>query len=76
MKFKIIGIIFLGFIWACHSGRKSVERGEGVEIVRFDRHLFALNHASPDVQSMDARDLVFFRLYVEGVLQLGKADDP
>lgn len=76
VKFKIIGIIFLGMLWACHSGRKSVGRDSGLEIVRFDRHLFALDHASPDIQSMEERDLAFFRLYVEGILRLGKADDP
>lgn len=76
MKFKIIGIIFLGMVWACHPGRQSVGRDSGPEIVRFDRHLFALDPASPDIQSMEARDLAFFRLYVEGILRLGKADDP
>lgn len=76
VKFKSIGIILLGIIWACHSGRQSAEGDSGLEIVRFDRHLFALNHDSPDIQGMEARDRAFFRLYVEGVLQLGKADAP
>lgn len=76
MKFRIIGIIFLGILWACHSGRESVERDSGVDVIRFDRHLFALDHEFPDIQSLDARDSVFFRLYVEGILQLGKADNP
>lgn len=76
MKFKVIGIIFFSLLVACHAGRKSSGTYKKLEIIRFDRHLFALNHLSPDIQSMDSLDFVFFRLYVEGILQLGKADDP
>lgn len=74
--FRIICIIFLGLTLACTSGRKSTDRSNEFTIVRFERHLFALDHASPDISKLAAEDAAFLKLYVGGVLQLGKVGDP
>lgn len=74
MRFIIIGVILGGIIWGCRFDRKSTEVNKGVEIIRFDRDLFALNREAPEIREVDSGDLAFFKLYVEGILQLGKVE--
>lgn len=72
MKFKSICIVFFILLGGCTSKQGQEKQ---FEIVRFDKHLFALNPEKPDVQELPTKDSTFFRLYVEGILQIGKADD-
>lgn len=76
MKFSVVCIIFLGLAGACISGRKASDGGEAFKIKRFDRYLFTLDPVSPDIKKLNPEDSAFFRLYIEGVLQLGKAENP
>ncbi len=77
MKFWCI--ILIGGILCSGCGGKNTEaRGscDNYSIIRFERLLFALNAEQPQADSLKAQYPLYFDLYMQGVLQLGRTDAP
>lgn len=78
MKFLFIPIILFTLLYGCQQKTKPdisnllKERN----IHRFDQDLFALHSDTPNVEILRNKYGVFFNLYSEGILQLGKNNAP
>lgn len=78
MKFIYVGII-LGMLWGgCKNSDKPNVRAllQERKIQRLEKAVFALDTAYPDVKSLTAQYGRYFATYAEGVLRLGRVEDP
>ncbi|MDR0982604.1 MAG: hypothetical protein LBM07_05105 [Culturomica sp.] len=70
-KFFFISIVFLLLV-GCGEKVSPVE----MNIVRFDKILFSLNHEHPDIKTISSDDYPFFNMYAIGVLQMPDVNSP